>query len=84
MSSPIVAVTDKVTRMIKSMVYLAMRVYYRRGATAAELSGFLEDWTPSDSNMYHEGIVERVLFDLQHEGKVQHAGARWYPVGLTR
>ena len=83
MSSPIVAVTDKVTRMIKSMVYLAMRVYYRRGATAAELSGFLEDWTPSVANMYHEGIVERVLFDLQQEGKVQHAGARWYPVGLA-
>jgi len=83
MSSPVVAITDKVTGMIKSMVYLAMRVYYRRGATAAELSGFLEDWTPSVSSTHHEGIVERVLFDLQHEGKVEHAGARWYPVGMA-
>ena len=83
MSSPVVAITDTVTQMIKSMVYLAMRVYYRRGATAQELSSFLEDWTPSESSMYHEGIVERVLFDLRNEGKVTHAGARWYPVGLA-
>jgi hypothetical protein len=83
MSSPVIAITDKVTGMIKSMVYLAMQVSYRRGATAEELSGFLQDWTPCVSNMYHEGIVERVLYDLHHEGKVEHAGARWYPVGIA-
>ncbi len=84
MSSPAITITDKVVRMIKSMVHLAMRVYYRRGATAAELSSFLDNWTPSNSQLYHEGVVEAVLFDLHSEGKVIQAGARWYPVGLAR
>jgi hypothetical protein len=83
MSSPVVAITDKVMRMIKSMVYLAMRVSYRRGATAAQLSSFLDEWTPSTAGSYHEGVVERALFDLRMEGKVTQAGARWYPVGLA-
>lgn len=83
MSSPVVAITDKVLHMIKSMVYLAMQVSYRRGATTEQLSGFLHEWAPGDAPMYHEGIVERVLFDLHREGKVARAGARWYPAGVT-
>ncbi len=83
MSNPVIAITDKVMDMIKSMVYLAMRVYYRRGATAAELSGFLADWSPAAADSYHEGIIERVLFDLEHQGMVQRAGSRWYPAGVS-
>lgn len=79
MSSSVITVTDRVMRMIRSMVYLAMRVSYRRGATTEELSGFLHTWSPDQADMYHEGIVERVLFDLHREGKVARAGARWYP-----
>ena len=83
MPSPVIAITDKVMRMIKSMVFMAMRVSYRRGATTEELSGFLHEWSPADAGMYHEGVLERVLCDLQNEGKVARAGARWYPAGLA-
>ena len=79
MSNPVIVITDKVMDMIRSMVYLAMRVYYRRGATVAELSSFLADWSPAATGTYHEGMVERVLFDLEHQGMVQRAGPRWYP-----
>ncbi len=79
MQNPITVFTDKVMHMIKSMVYLSMRIYYRRGATAAEIAGFLNDWAPANEGHYHEGIVERVLQELQLDGKVNRAGARWYP-----
>ena len=81
MQNPVTVITDKVMQMIKSMVYLSMRVYYRRGATASEISSFLNDWAPAAEGMYHEGIVERVLQDLCNDGLVARAGARWYPAG---
>jgi len=83
MQNPITVITDKVMAMIKSMVVLAMRVSYRRGATTTEISSFLNEWAPSDTGMYHEGIVERVLQDLLRDGQVAQAGARWYPAGMA-
>lgn len=83
MSNPITAMTDKVMRMIKSMVYMSMRVSYRRGATTEDISGFLTEWAPEQENMYHSGIVERALTELQGDGLVNRAGARWYPVGIA-
>ncbi len=53
MSNPVIAITDKVMRMIKSMVYLSMRVSYRRGATTEEVSGFLAEWAPDKQCFYH-------------------------------
>ncbi len=84
MENPIVVMTDKVMSMIRSMVYLAMRVAHRRGATSTEISQFLTDWAPDVAGTYHEGIVERVLEDLLEDGKVFHAGARWYLAGNVR
>ena len=83
MSNPVVVITDKVMRMIKSMVYMSMRVSYRRGATTEEVSGFLAQWAPENHDFYHEGLIERVLSELQFEGRVQQAGARWYPVSIA-
>jgi hypothetical protein len=83
MQIPITMMTDKVMSMIKSMVVLAMRVSYRRGATAEDISGFLRAWSPDNERIYHAGLVERALFDLQAAGAVTRAGARWYPVGLS-
>lgn len=83
MQIPITMMTDKVMSMIKSMVVLAMRVSYRRGATAEDISVFLREWTPGDEGIYHVGLVERALFDLEVDGAVKRAGARWYPVGLV-
>jgi hypothetical protein len=85
MQNPLTAITtitDKVMRMIKAMVYLAMRVGYRRGATVSDITDFLKTWAPSESSLFHQGVVERVLFDLETDGKVAHAGSRWYLVGL--
>ena len=82
MKQPITAVTDKVMQTLKSMLYLAMRVSYRRGATVADLSGFLQDWVPS-AGPCREGLVESLLEDLHRDGKVARAGARWYPVGMA-
>jgi len=84
MENPVSVITEKVMGSIKGMVYLAMRVSYRRGATIAEISTFLNNWAPAGADMYHEGIVERVLQDLHREGMVDQAGPRWYPVGLAQ
>ena len=78
MQSPLIAITDKVMCMIKSMVFLSMKVDHRRGATVADIEAFLNDWAHCESNMYHEGIIERVLCDLQSDGRVAQAGPRWY------
>ena len=80
MNNPVIAITDKVMSMIKSMVYLSMRVSYRGGATTEEVSGFLAEWAPDKRDLYHHGLVERLLAELQQEGRVARAGARWYPV----
>lgn len=78
MQSPLIAITDKVMCMIKSMVFLSMRVDHRRGATVADIEAFLNDWAPCERKLYHEGIIERVLCDLQNDGRVAQAGPRWY------
>ncbi len=83
MINPITVMTDKVMNMVKSMVVLSMRVSYRRGATPEDISGFLMEWTPSEQAIYHVGLVERALTDLERDGAVRRAGARWYPVGLV-
>jgi hypothetical protein len=83
MSNPITVMTDKVMRMIKSMVYMSMRVSYRRGATAEDISGFLAEWAPREKETYHVGVVERALRELQGEGLVSSAGGRWYPAGAA-
>lgn len=84
MSNSMIAVTEKVMRLFKSMVYMAMRVSYRKGATTEDISTFLEEWAPSQNNIYHTGVIERVLGELQRDGMVARAGARWYPLGLAR
>lgn len=83
MQNPLTVMTDKVMGMIKSMVMLAMRVSYRRGATADDIVDFLLEWTPCEASHYHAGLVEHVLLDLQAEGAVRRAGARWYPAGMA-
>lgn len=82
MQNPVTVLTDKVMGTVKSMVYLAMRISYRSGATVSEISSFLNDWIPGETH-YPESTIERVLEDLHRDGKVSYAGARWYPAGLA-
>ena len=77
----IVSITDKVMRMMKSMVFLSLKVGHRRGATVADIEMFLNEWAPSERVMYHRGIIERVLRELQTDGRVAQAGPRWYLAG---
>ena len=83
MHHAVTAITEKVSGTLKGMVYMAMRVSYRRGATVPEISSFLANWAPAGSDFYHDGTLESVLRELQRDGKVDYAGARWYPVGLA-
>ena len=83
MQTPVSVITDKVMGTLKGMVFMAMRVSYRRGATVSEISSFLHNWAPATDDLYEEGVLERVLMDLHRDGKVDQAGARWYPAGLA-
>ena len=83
-NNPITVITDKVMAMIRSMVYLAMRVGHRHGATTTEIAGFLNYWAPSANGEYHEGVVERVLYELHQDGLVVQAGPRWYLASTAR
>lgn len=80
MHNAVAVLSEKVMGTARSMVYLAMRISYRSGATVAEISGFLDNWMPADTG-YPESTVESILRDLQREGKVACAGARWYLAG---
>ena len=84
MHNAVTAITEKVSGTLKGMVYMAMRVSYRRGATLPEISSFLSNWAPAGSDLYHDGALESVLQELRRDGKVSYAGARWYPVGLAQ
>lgn len=83
MTNPVNTIADKVMRMTRSMVYLSMRVSYRRGATPQDIAGFLHEWSPGEESIYHQGVVERALSELETAGLVRRAGPRWYPVGLV-
>ena len=76
----ITVITDKVMRMMKAMVYMALRFTYAAGATSSDIASFLAQWTPNGAETYHTGVVERVLVDLQHDGLVQRVEDSWYPV----
>ena len=81
MHSNITFFSDKIVQMIRSMVYLAMKVSCGRGATVQDISDVLQNSVPADRGVYQEGIIERVLADLRFDGKVARAGAHWYLVG---
>lgn len=80
MQNPVTIISDKVMRMAGSMVYLALCAAYRGGATVGEIAGFLALRAQGEAELYHEGMVERVLRQLHSDGRVTRDGARWYPV----
>ena len=70
MSSSIVIITDKVMRMTRSMVYLAMRYAPGQGATVGDLVQYLNEHIPAGEPQLHGGIVERVMQELCLDGRV--------------
>jgi hypothetical protein len=82
MSNAITAMTDKVMRMTRSMVYLAMKNEPGRGRTAEDLSHFVNMRLPREQRSFHSGMVERVLSDLGRDGMVSHSNDRWFLRGV--
>ena len=80
MHTPVTIITDKVMRMLGSAVYFALCATGRGGATVGEITGLLSTHAPGAAALYHEGMVERVLRQLQSDGRVDRAGAQWRPV----
>ena len=80
MSASIVIITDKVMRMTRSMVYLALRFAPAQGTTAADVTSYLNDRVPGN---LHPGIVERVLEELRIDGRVSRHSGRWYLAGAA-
>ena len=78
MAGSIVIITDKVMRMTRSMVYLAMRFAPFQGATVADVTEYLNDRVAGG---LHQGLVERVLEELRHDGVVARRSDRWYLAG---
>jgi hypothetical protein len=77
--NPVTVITDKVMRMGRSMVYLAMRVYPGSSVSPAEISHYIEQNTALVG--FHAGAVELALRELYSEGLVQRSGSRWSLAG---
>jgi hypothetical protein len=73
--NPVIVITDKVMRMIRSMVYMAMKVQPGSSVSPDEISHFINQ--RSSRNRFHAGVVELALQDLHRDGVVQRSGARW-------
>ncbi len=80
MNHALLGMTEKVSRMVRSMVYLAMARNYR-GATVTEVCEFIGESVAGDAGQYHAGVVERALGDLERQGRVVRYGSLWYPNG---
>ncbi|PLW66698.1 hypothetical protein [Pseudohalioglobus lutimaris] len=80
MSNPVTIISDKVVRMLNSIVYLVICASHRNGSTSVDITRSLGGLAPVHADIYHQGMVERALEDLQREGRVARAGSRWYRV----
>ncbi len=81
MARPLTAISDKVTRMVRSIVYLAMKSQPAHGVSSDELSRFINKRSALDR--FHAGMVELALQELHSDGVVKRAGVRWYVPGVT-
>jgi len=79
MNHALLNLTDKVARMVRSMVLFTLQSREERGATTAEIAVFLSQWSTAGRDLYHEGVVDRALTDLARQGLVVRAGLCWYP-----
>jgi hypothetical protein len=67
--------SDKVMRLVRSMVYLALRVQPGRQATPEQISCYINRYAADPG--VHVGIVELALRELHKDGRVERAGADW-------
>ncbi len=82
MANPVLYITEKVMDTTRGMVYLTLRFRRGRGATAADLSDYVNARIPTEHRL-HTALIERVLCELRSEGLATQAGERWFPVSLA-
>ena len=80
MNNPLTAISDKVVRMMNAMVYLATGASPGDGATTGDIVRSLGHLAPVHADIYHQGMVERSLRDLQQQGLVVRSGSRWHRI----
>ncbi len=78
MNHALLNLTDKVTRMIHSAVYLAVATR-AGGATPMQICTVIRDSDEADPQAWHSGLVERALGELQRQGRVVRESGLWYP-----
>jgi hypothetical protein len=79
MHETVTTITDKVMRMIRPMLCVAVCSSFPGGATAGDIAAFLGRSAPAEASRFHQGLVERALRELLEEGKVVRPAAHWYP-----
>jgi hypothetical protein len=82
MENPAAFITEKLMDTIGGLVYLALRFRRRRGATAADLSDYVNARIPSEHRL-HAGLVEQVRCEPGAEGLATREGERWFPGGAA-
>jgi hypothetical protein len=82
MVGPVVYIAERIMDTTSGMVCLALRFRRHQGATAKDLSDYVNARIPSEHRL-HAGLVERVLSELHSEGLVSREGERWFPGSVT-
>jgi hypothetical protein len=75
MAGTVTVISDKIMRLMRSMVYFALRVQPGQELSAIELSHYINRTGVAGS--VHHGVVEFALQELLSEGRVRRQGARW-------
>ncbi|TGD75161.1 hypothetical protein E4634_03930 [Mangrovimicrobium sediminis] len=78
MNHALLNLTDKVTRMTRSAVYLAL-VSRSGGLTPAQICACIRDASEAGAQAWHSGLVERTLGELQRQGRAVREQGLWYP-----
>ncbi len=75
MAGSVTVISDKIMRLMRSMVYFALRVQPGPAHSAEELSLYIN--RTAARGAVHSGVVELALQGLLSEGRVRREGARW-------
>ena len=75
MAGSVTVISDKIMRLMRSMVYFALKVQPGRELSADELSLYIN--RNAAAGAVHSGVVELALQELYSQGRVRREGARW-------
>lgn len=81
MAGTINVISDKIMRLMRSMVYFALKVQPGQQHSARELSLYIN--RTAAAGTVHSGIVELALQELLSDGMVRREGSRWCLQGVS-